>query len=94
MEKAQDLKCLNCDSERVVVGAISATGTGWPIFLADETKTGWVTVEHPGIPLNKVSTAVACLDCGWIRASLDKEEATRKLSKYGTDELKSRVGLD
>ena len=35
-----------------------------------------------------------CLDCGLVWTSVDVEDATRKLSKYGTDELKSSVGLD
>jgi len=94
MENTQDLECLNCGSERVVVGSIRFKGNGWPVFLADETKAGWVTLEHPGIRISKKSTAVVCLDCGSINASLDKEEVARKLNRYGADELKSRLGLN
>ena len=87
MENTQDLECLNCGSERVVVGSIRFKGNGWPVFLADETKAGWVR-------LSKKSAAVVCLDCGSIIASLDKEEVARKLNRYGADELKSRLGLN
>ena len=98
MENTQDLECLNCGSERVVVGSLRGMGgmggKGGTYFLADETKAGWVTLEHPGIRLSKKSAAVVCLDCGSIIASLDKEEVARKLNRYGADELKSRLGLN
>jgi len=34
------------------------------------------------------------MDCGLVWLSTDTKEAARKLGKYGTDELKSRLGLD
>ena len=99
MENAQDLKCLHCDSERVVVGHMHTkgkdiTGIGLSMFKANELKKMWITKEDPALPIYDENGAVLCLDCGLVWTSVNVEDATRKLSKYGTDELKSRVGLD
>ena len=93
MENTRDLDCVNCGSVRVAVGSLRGMGQGGPYFLADERKTGWVTVEHPGIRIPNKTSAVACLDCGSLNAFLDKDEVARKLNKYGADKLKSRLGL-
>ena len=93
MENAQDLRCLHCDSDRVVVGKINKWNQP-AFFSADQLKKTWVTMEHPHIVIEKNSLAVLCLNCNLVWTSVNEEEATRKLRKYGTDELKSRVGLD
>ena len=51
-------------------------------------------MEHPAILLNDTPRSVLCVDCGLVWLSTDPKEAARKLGKYGTDELKSRLGLD
>ena len=95
MEKEQGLICLCCDSKRVVEGCIHTRGARIiPTFAADELKKTWITTEEPGIRLEKEAGAVVCLDCGLVWTSVDVVDVTRKLSKYGTDELKSRAGLD
>ena len=99
MEKDQDLICLYCDSKRVVEGCIDVCGAKstfvmFPRFSANELKKTFITMEQPRFRLDKEVGAVVCLDCGLVWTSVDVEDATRKLSKYGTDELKSRVGLD
>ena len=63
-------------------------------FTADELVKSWLTLEEPKLRIEKETGAVLCLDCGLVWTSVDVEEATRKLSKYGNDEMKSRVGLD
>ncbi len=46
MENAEDLICLHCDSDRVVVGKINK-GNPPAVFIADELKKTWLTIEHP-----------------------------------------------
>ena len=96
MKKEQDLICLYCHSKRTVEGFIDTRGQyrTSTLFTPDELKKTWITMEEPRIRLEKEAGAVVCLDCGLVWTSVNVEDMTRKLSKYGTDELKSRVGLD
>ena len=94
MSDSSALKCLHCDSDRLVTGNLKSSGTGWGAFLPDEIAPAWVTMEHPAIFLNDTPRSVLCVDCGLVWLSTDTKEAVRKLGKYETDELKSRLGLD
>ena len=96
MENAKNLKCLNCDSERVVGGCVGVYKDHPQVraaFTANELVKSLITLEHKNLRIEKETEAVLCLECGLVWTSVNVEEATRKLSKYGTDELKSRVGL-
>ncbi len=90
MPSSSSCLCSRCNSDRVVSGALRTFAANTPLFLADELAPAWLTTEHPTL---KAESAL-CMDCGLVWLSTDTKEAARKLSKYGTDELKSRLGLD
>ena len=91
MKNTHDLKCLHCDSDRVVTGKLkgfaSSTST---IFSADELAPALITLGSPAI----TAKSLLCVACGLVWLSADPKEVEEKLSKYGTAEMKSRVGLD
>ena len=90
-----DRKCLQCDSGRVVTGNLKAKRDVFgPSFLADEIAPAWLTTEEPDIFLKSTPQSSLCMDCGLVWLSTDTKEAARKLGKYGTGELKARLGLD
>jgi len=90
MPSSSSCLCSRCNSDRVVSGVLRSFGMNTPLFLADELAPAWLTTEHPTL---KTESAL-CMDCGLVWLSTDTKEAARKLGKYGTGELKSRLGLD
>jgi hypothetical protein len=46
-------------------------------------------LESPAI----AAESLLCVACGLVWLSADPKQVEEKLSKYGTDELKSRLGL-
>ena len=47
-------------------------------------------LESPAI----TAESLLCVACGLVWLSADPKQVEEKLGKYGTDELKSRLGLD
>ena len=80
--------CSRCNSDRVVSGVLHAAT--YLKFQVNELAPAWLTTERTTL---KTESAL-CMDCGLVWLSTDTKEAARKLGKYGTDELKSRLGLD
>lgn len=100
MENQSDLTCLSCSSDRVVVGRVNIHRTWklhpWsmvaPAFTPNELRKNHLW--PPGLRIEPESGAVLCLDCGLVWTSVNTQDAEQKLSKHGSDELKSRLGLE
>ena len=98
MEKQSDLTCLSCNSDRIVVGRVNLHRARkvhpWsvvaPVFTPNELrKKHW---WPPGLRIEPESGAVLCVDCGLVWTSVHTGDAEETLRKYGSDELKSRLG--
>ena len=86
-----DRKCIQCDSDRVVAGQLKGFGsTPTTIFSPNEIAPAWIRLESPAI----TAESLLCVACGLVWLSADPKQVEEKLSKYGTDELKSRLGLE
>ena len=86
-----DRKCLHCDSDRGLTGKLKGfASTPSTIFSPDEIAPAWMRLESPAI----MAESLLCVACGLVWLSADPKQVEEKLSKYGTDELKSRLGLE
>ena len=102
MENTSNLTCLSCNSARVVTGSVTTHRTrksppwSWtvPAFTPGKDELRKNYFWPPGLRIWSEPGAVLCLDCGLVWTSVNTEEAEQKLSKYGSDELKSRLGLE
>ncbi len=86
-----DRKCLQCDSDRVVAGHLTGlASTPITIFSPYEVAPAWLQLDSPAI----TAESLLCVACGLVWLSADPKHVVEKLRKFGTDELKSRLGLE
>ena len=88
--------CIRCGGSRVVSGTIESRG---PIekramFQASDSKRFKVSLDGPYVPIPREG-AHLCIDCGLTWSSVaDLDDARETLKSWGTDELKTELGLD
>ena len=100
MESKSALSCLACNSERVVVGRVNIHKVRklhpWssvaPAFTPNELQKNHLW--PPGLRIEPEAGAVLCVDCGLVWTSVNTADAEQKLNKYGSQDLKSRLGLE
>lgn len=88
---AQQEACPRCQSDRVAHG----TFVGGPTvgFVPDQTKVFRVSLDSPTISVQR-KDSILCIECGlvWTNAA-DLRKALARIMHWGTDELKSTLGL-
>lgn len=63
-----------------------------PRFTPDGLKS--FTLSDPSVAIREKSKFLACLDCGFLWATVDPKKLRRTVEKNGTDETVQNCGLN
>ena len=88
---SESMTCIKCSSDRIVDGTLGGkAGAG---FYPHQTKAFRISLDSPAISINR-KISYLCVDCGLVWTTTDDlRKALARIIHWGTDDLKSRLGM-
>ena len=83
-DRAMELRCPGCNSDRVAEGRFAASEGPCRFELPPQQRGFWATF---GPQAELTGAAFLCIGCGMVWTQVDKNAATEEIARGGNDEL-------